>query len=265
MDNKNNTDKDPADGAPLPYPNNAANSQAYSAHQPPRVPAELNGNSSGAQPETGAPPGAAQLSHAGAYGYTLPSHNGVHALPQMNQGSNPSGPIYMNFHGNNVPAAHYGGPEEIPVPAAPEGENASVPLFSENGVFANSALLHVLNGSLGNPSGVTAPSDGTLAAITQDQMLAQGPLLLNKLNSVAEYLAAKGEFTSAIKYYERITGLDPENGAAWTALGHCYLLTEELHRAFESYQKALYSLTDVRDPQLWYGIGLLYDKVRNLQ
>lgn len=95
----------------------------------------------------------------------------------------------------------------------------------------------------------------------QDQVLLQGPVLLNQLNSVAEFLAAKGDFENAIRYYERITGLDPENGAAWTALGHCYLLIEELQKAFISYQKALYSLSDVRDPQLWYGIGLLYDKV----
>jgi tetratricopeptide (TPR) repeat protein len=96
---------------------------------------------------------------------------------------------------------------------------------------------------------------------SQDQVLFHGPIILNQYNSIAEYLAGKGDFANAIKYYEKITSLDPENGAAWTALGHCYLLTDDLQKAFTSYQKALYSLPDVRDPQLWYGIGLLYDKV----
>ena len=94
-----------------------------------------------------------------------------------------------------------------------------------------------------------------------DQMLFQGSVVLNQYNSIAEYLAAKGDFANALKYYEKITVIDPENGAGWTALGHCYLLTDDLQKAFTSYQKALYSLPDVRDPQLWYGIGLLYDKV----
>jgi tetratricopeptide (TPR) repeat protein len=92
----------------------------------------------------------------------------------------------------------------------------------------------------------------------------QGVVAITQYNSIAEYLAGKGDFLNAIKYYEKITNLDQENGAAWTALGHCYLLTDNLQKAFTSYQKALYSLSDVRDPQLWYGIGLLYDKVKYL-
>ena len=104
--------------------------------------------------------------------------------------------------------------------------------------------------------------EGGLFGPTHEQILIQGPIIVNQLNSCAETCATKGDFPNAIRYYERITMLDPENGAAWTALGHCYLLTDDLQKAFTSYQKALYSLPDVRDPQLWYGIGLLYDKAR---
>ena len=131
----------------------------------------------------------------------------------------------------------------------------------QNGAIRDQALIQMLGGGFPKAPAPVPGIDGNIIMPTQDQMLIQGPIVLNQLNSVAEFLAAKGDFANAIKYYERITGLDPENGAAWTALGHCYLLTDDLQKAFTSYQKALYSLPDVRDPQLWYGIGLLYDKV----
>jgi hypothetical protein len=138
------------------------------------------------------------------------------------------------------------------------------------------------NPQMSAPDSKTAPVDAAMAmrmsmqmamqtpgatptlGLMQEQMLQSGQGGLAQLNATAELLAAKGDFTNAINFYERITALDPENGVAWTALGHCYLLTDELQKAFGAYQKALYSLPDVRDPQLWYGIGLLYDKVSRL-
>jgi tetratricopeptide (TPR) repeat protein len=44
------------------------------------------------------------------------------------------------------------------------------------------------------------------------------------------------------------------------ALGHCCLLTDEIHQAFNAYQHALNCVDDIKDPQLWYGIGILYEK-----
>ena len=84
---------------------------------------------------------------------------------------------------------------------------------------------------------------------------------LQQANSVAEFLAAKEDYITAIKYYEKITDLDPENGIVWTALGHCYLVVNEYSKAFSAYQKAMQCLPDSNDPQLWYGVSLLYDKV----
>jgi len=80
------------------------------------------------------------------------------------------------------------------------------------------------------------------------------------LGKYAEFCATKGDYQQAIQYYKQMTNIDPENGTSWTALGHCYLLTKDIKRAFSAYQRALYSLEDIRDPQLWYGIGILYEK-----
>jgi tetratricopeptide (TPR) repeat protein len=136
--------------------------------------------------------------------------------------------------------------------------DAPIPFMQNGCMGSGTSMLNMLGpGAYGKATPLEAP----MMTPAQEQMLIQGPMLLQQLNSVAEYMAAKGDFPNAIRYYERITALDPENGACWTALGHCYLLTDELQKAFAAYQKALYSLPDVRDPQLWYGIGLLYDKV----
>lgn len=51
---------------------------------------------------------------------------------------------------------------------------------------------------------------------------------VGNLNKLAEFCATNGEYHSAIEYYLKLTTIDPENGPAWTALGHCYLLIEDL-------------------------------------
>jgi tetratricopeptide (TPR) repeat protein len=87
----------------------------------------------------------------------------------------------------------------------------------------------------------------------------------HNLSRMAEFCATKGDYEAAIDYYKRMTEILPENGPSWTALGHCYLLTEESHSAFNAYQHALYSLDDIKDPQLWYGIGILYEKFESYE
>jgi len=71
---------------------------------------------------------------------------------------------------------------------------------------------------------------------------------VSNLNKLAEYCATNGEYQHAIEYYLQLTNLDPDNGPAWTALGHCYLLIEDLQKSFNAYQHALYSLEDIKDP-----------------
>jgi glucose repression mediator protein len=37
-------------------------------------------------------------------------------------------------------------------------------------------------------------------------------------------------------------------------------MTENLQKAYDAYQQALVNLRDPKDPMLWYGIGILYDR-----
>lgn len=57
----------------------------------------------------------------------------------------------------------------------------------------------------------------------------------------------------------------PENGEIWGAMGHCYLMMDELQNAYMAYQQALYHLPNPKEPKLWYGIGILYDRYGSLE
>jgi general transcriptional corepressor CYC8 len=64
--------------------------------------------------------------------------------------------------------------------------------------------------------------------------------------------------------------------------GHCYLMQDDLQKAYTAYQQALYLLPNPKvylnlaffvslnhcvfqeDPKLWYGIGILYDRYGSL-
>ena len=41
-------------------------------------------------------------------------------------------------------------------------------------------------------------------------------------------------------------------------------MLDDLHKAYAAYQQALYHLPNPKDPKLWYGIGILYDRYGSL-
>ncbi|KAF6765927.1 TPR-containing protein Mql1 [Ephemerocybe angulata] len=78
-------------------------------------------------------------------------------------------------------------------------------------------------------------------------------------------LGSKKNYPKAIDYFQRVLSLQEENGEVWSALGHCYLMQDDLQKAYSAYQQALYLLPNPKeDPKLWYGIGILYDRYGSL-
>ena len=53
-------------------------------------------------------------------------------------------------------------------------------------------------------------------------------------------------------------------GEAWGGLAHCYLMIEELGKAYTCYQQAI-AHQGQNQPTLWYGIGILYDRYGSLE
>lgn len=83
----------------------------------------------------------------------------------------------------------------------------------------------------------------------------------------------------AISIYNKIVKLNSKSSAAWIAMGHCFAMIEDNYQALQSYQQALGitpesqvpksfvmlkpNVFTQKDDQLWFGIGLLYQKIED--
>ncbi|KAL9062184.1 MAG: hypothetical protein Q9157_009149, partial [Trypethelium eluteriae] len=85
------------------------------------------------------------------------------------------------------------------------------------------------------------------------------------MQSISCILRTKDQFPAAVEYLKNIIKLEPNNGDTWSSLGHCYLMMDDLQQAYTAYQQALYHLQDPKEPKLWYGIGILYDRYGSLE
>ncbi len=108
-------------------------------------------------------------------------------------------------------------------------------------------------------------SDTDKALNAYENALRHNPMSVSALTQVASIARAKDEFAKAIEYYQRTLNISQENGEVWGSLGHCYLMMDDLQKAYTAYQQALYRLPNPKDPKLWYGIGILYDRYGSLE
>ncbi|KAI8069370.1 hypothetical protein BC940DRAFT_297568 [Gongronella butleri] len=106
--------------------------------------------------------------------------------------------------------------------------------------------------------------DWEKATIAYKSALRHNPYSMKALRHIANVCRAREEFEQAIDYFQRVLSLQNRDGETWSALGHCYLMTNDLQQAYHAYQQALYHLADIKDPRLWYGIGILYDRYGSL-
>lgn len=108
-------------------------------------------------------------------------------------------------------------------------------------------------------------SDTTKALAAYENALKHNPLSVSALTQVAGIARSKEEFGKAIDFYQRTLNISQENGEVWGSLGHCYLMMDDLQKAYTAYQQALYRLPNPKDSKLWYGIGILYDRYGSLE
>ncbi|KAI5852647.1 hypothetical protein DFP73DRAFT_10154 [Morchella snyderi] len=103
------------------------------------------------------------------------------------------------------------------------------------------------------------------AMAAYENALRQNPYSIPAMNSISCILRTKEQFSKAVEYLQSILNLDGNNGDIWGSLGHCYLMMDDLQKAYSAYQQALYHLRDPKEPKLWYGIGILYDRYGSLE
>ncbi|KAI9099389.1 hypothetical protein DFS34DRAFT_69111 [Phlyctochytrium arcticum] len=98
------------------------------------------------------------------------------------------------------------------------------------------------------------------AITAYEAALRHNPHSIQALTQAAALCRAREQYAKAVDYFQRILNIDQANGEIWGALGHCFLMMDDLQRAYTAYQQALYHLPNPKEPKLWYGIGILYDR-----
>ncbi|KAF9457460.1 hypothetical protein BDZ94DRAFT_1292387 [Collybia nuda] len=161
-----------------------------------------------------------------------------------------------------IPPSSTNGPSALVSPSA-------VPA-APNGASTAPSIIHKLNAANEQTwllIGRVAEQMGDLehALSAYENALRHNPMSLSGLTQVAGIARIKENYPKAVDYFQRVLGLQEENGEVWSALGHCYLMQDDLQKAYSAYQQALYLLPNPKeDPKLWYGIGILYDRYGSL-
>eukprot|EP01117_Protostelium_nocturnum_P016220 TRINITY_DN636_c0_g1_i3.p1 TRINITY_DN636_c0_g1~~TRINITY_DN636_c0_g1_i3.p1 ORF type:complete len:611 (-),score=257.02 TRINITY_DN636_c0_g1_i3:590-2422(-) len=102
--------------------------------------------------------------------------------------------------------------------------------------------------------------DPDKAIFSYENVLRHNPYNVKALTQIASICRLREQYPKAVDYFQRILNYESTNGEIWGALGHCYLMMDDLQKAYSAYQQALYHLPNPKDPNLWYGIGILYDR-----
>ncbi|KAJ2885910.1 glucose repression mediator protein [Coemansia aciculifera] len=103
-------------------------------------------------------------------------------------------------------------------------------------------------------------SEHERALVAYDNALRYNPYSQHALSQIANIYRGREDFEKAVEYFQRIVNIDSTNGETWGAIGNCYLMLDEMPKAYHAYQQAIFHLPNPKEPKLWYGIGILYDR-----
>ncbi|KAL9115237.1 MAG: hypothetical protein Q9227_001031 [Pyrenula ochraceoflavens] len=141
-----------------------------------------------------------------------------------------------------------------------------LPPGMQNGKAPQAQTINAMNEGvwiqLGNLCELMGDLDGALHGYEQARRHNQWSI--PAMTAISSILRTREQFAKAIEYLQNILKVDTNNGDVWGSLGHCHLMMDNLQDAYSSYQQALYYLRDPKEPKLWYGIGILYDRYGSL-
>ncbi|RDB29062.1 General transcriptional corepressor ssn6 [Hypsizygus marmoreus] len=207
--------------------------------------------------------------------------------PEREQRSHDPSPAAIHAHSVIAHPSHpHGHPPPPPPPHLNGGSTAPGGLPNGSSVVSPAAAAAssvVPNGAATTPSivqklsqtneqtwlliGRVAEQMGDLdhALTAYENALRHNQNSLSGLTQVAGIARIKENYPKAVDYFQRVLAIQEDNGEVWSALGHCYLMQDDLQKAYSAYQQALYLLPNPKeDPKLWYGIGILYDRYGSL-
>lgn len=163
-----------------------------------------------------------------------------------------SSAVVVQANGVHIPQQQQ--PQQAPQQGPPRVKSAAEHLATVN----ESTWLQ-----LGHLSEMMGELDGAMQAY--ERAMTFNRRSVPAMLAISCILRSKDQFTSAVEYLRQILAVDQTDGEVWSSLGHCYLMMDDLQQAYSSYQQALYHLHDPREPKLWYGIGILYDRYGSLE
>ncbi|KAK5175205.1 glucose repression mediator protein [Saxophila tyrrhenica] len=163
--------------------------------------------------------------------------------------ASPSGPLHY------PPQARQQPPNGA-LPMQPPQHQRSTAQFLAQANEQTWLALGALSEQMGEPDSATA---------AYERAMHFNPWSVPAMLAISCILRSKDQFTSAVEYLRQILKVDATNGEVWSSLGHCYLMMDDLQQAYSAYQQALYHLPDPKEPKLWYGIGILYDRYGSLE
>jgi len=114
-------------------------------------------------------------------------------------------------------------------------------------------------------------NDSKTALFSYENVLKHNPYNLFGLSQIASIYRSKDQFNKSVDYYQRALKVDSKNSEIWGSLGHCFLMMDDLQKAYAAYHQALYSAKVqsnskvLKDPHLWYEIGILYERYGSLE
>ncbi|KAF2404942.1 TPR-like protein [Trichodelitschia bisporula] len=153
-----------------------------------------------------------------------------------------------------------------PPPAGHQQQNGHIPVGQQQPKTIGQLLAQVNEGTwmqLGQLCELQGDLDG--ANYAYEQVIRHNSWSVPAMQAISCILRSRDQFAPAIDYLRAILKIEPNNGETWGSLGHCYLMLDNLQEAYSAYQQALYHLQDPKEPKLWYGIGILYDRYGSLE
>ncbi|ERF76950.1 hypothetical protein EPUS_02662 [Endocarpon pusillum Z07020] len=140
--------------------------------------------------------------------------------------------------------------------------NGHIPVQKSNGPQIITQMNEQIWIQLGSLAELMGDLDGALQSY--EHALRHNQWSVPAMTGIATILRTREQFAKAVEYLQNILKIDANNGEIWGSLGHCHLMMDNLQEAYTSYQQALYYLRDPKEPKLWYGIGILYDRYGSL-
>ncbi|KAA1124740.1 hypothetical protein PGTUg99_033323 [Puccinia graminis f. sp. tritici] len=246
-----------------------------------------NQSSSSAHVIPGAqPPPALHHHHAGPTGPNNATGAGQHLLPGSSTQQPALPPALPSNHpGGGATSRQLAQPPPQPVGVnggPPETQDATVAAILRDGDLnlqsqagdwrppTNPLIENLIKGTeltwIAAGSASESLGDYGRALECFERALKHNPLSVPALTKAAGIHRHKENFKAAASYFSRLLKIHEGSGEIWGALGHCYLMLDELPRAYTSYQQALHHFpTPKSEPKLWYGIGILYDRYGSLE